>query len=352
MKFLAKTVALALALALSSAALAQEPELINEIAVRINNDIITRADYMAALADFRSGLERQMQAQGKGKAEIDAEFDKVKPSILDAMIDEILLQQKAKEFGIDVEADVNQRMRQIAEQNGIKNVLEFEKVLRQQGIDPEGARATIRKDFQQQYVFQREVLAPIYQSLTEKEKRDFYEKNKASIARPGEVTLSEVFLSLDGYTATEVEQRARRLVEELRAGLNFTEAVQRYSPSTRATRAQNGKLGSYKIADKESELAPDLAKAISTLKAGEYTEPIRLQDGYQIIRVDERKEPTILPYEDKEVQNWVARAATYEKAEAERKKYMKKLREEAYIKISKGYLTAQAEEDKQEEKKN
>lgn len=352
MKYLVKIVALTIVLSLSTAALAQEPELVNEIAVRINNDIITRADYLAALADLKAGLTRQMQAQGKNQAEIDQEFEKIKPTVLDAMIDEILLQQKAKEFGIDVEADINQRMAQIAKDYNLPNVLELEKAMRQQGVDPEGARASLRKEFQQQYVFQREILAPIYNSLTEKEKRDFYEKNKANIAKPGEVELSEVFLSLEGYTATEVEQRARRLVEELRAGLSFNEAVQRYSPSTRATRAQNGKLGKYAMGDKESELAPDIAKAISTLKVGEYTEPIRLQDGYQIIRVDARKDPAIMPYEDKEVQNWVSRAATYEKAEGERKKYMKKLRSEAYIKVTKGYLTAQAEDEKKEDKKN
>lgn len=352
MKFFVKSIALTIVLALSTAALAQEPELVNEIAVRINNDIITRADYLAALADLKAGLTRQMQAQGKGQAEIDAEFEKIKPTILDAMIDEILLQQKAKEFGIDVEADINQRMGQIAKDYNLPNMLELEKAMRQQGVDPEAARASLRKEFQQQYVFQREILAPIYQNLSEKEKRDFYEKNKSGITKPGEIVLSEIFLPLEGYTATEVEQRARRLVEELRAGLSFTEAVQRNSPSTRPTRAQNGKLGAYKIGDKESDLAPDIAKAVSTLKAGQYTEPIRLQDGYQIIRVDERRDPAIMPYEDKEVQNWVARAATYEKAEGERKKYLKKLREEAYIKVTKGYLTAQAEEGKKEEKKN
>jgi peptidyl-prolyl cis-trans isomerase SurA len=348
MKFFVKTIALTIILALSTAVLAQEPELVNEIAVRINNDIITRADYLAALADLKGGLTRQMQGQGKSQAEIDAEFEKVKPTVLDAMIDEILLQQKAKEFGIDVEADINQRMAQIAKDYNLPNMLELEKAMRQQGVDPEAVRASLRKEFQQQYVFQREILAPIYNSLSDKEKRDFYEKNKNSITKPGEIELSEIFLSLEGYTATEVEQRAKRLVEELRSGVNFNEAVQKYSPTTRATRAQNGKLGKYSIGDKESDLAPDIAKAVSTLKVGEYTEPIRLQDGYQIIRVDGRKDPAIMPYEDKEVQNWVARAATYEKAEGERKKYLKKLREEAYIKVTKGYLTAQADEDKKE----
>jgi peptidyl-prolyl cis-trans isomerase SurA len=340
MKFAIRFLAVAFVLALSTTARAQEPELVNEIVARINNDIITRADYLEAIRAFKEELTRQMQ--GKSEAEITAEYERLKGNILDYMIDDLLLEQKAKELGIDVEAEVNQQMLQIAKDNNLKTLAELEKVLREQGIDPETARGSMRKKIQQQYVVQREVLQPIYSRLSEKDRREFYEKHKDAFTTPGEVTLSEIFLPLEGHTADEVTQRAKRVVEELRAGMSFVDAVKANSLSSRASRAQDGKLGTFK----PGELKDDIAAAISTLKVGEVTEPIRLQDGFQIIRVDDRKASTVVPFDNPEVQNAIGRAATMERADDARKKFLQKLREEAFIEISKGYAPTQAKADK------
>jgi len=340
MKFIITSAAIGLLLASSTFTRAQEPELVNEIVARVNSDIITRADYLNALKDLRDQLTREMA--GKSEDQINAEYEKIKTTVLDYMIENILLEQKAKELNIDVEAEVNQRMAEIAKDNGLPNVLAFENELKKQGIDPEGARGQIRKGLQQQYVVQREVLSPIFQRLNDKERREFYEKYKDKFTTQGEITISEIFLPLEGHTANEVEQRAKRLVAEIRAGKSFTDAVQANSPATRASRAQNGKVGTFK----QGELKEDIAAATSSLNSGEITEPIRLQDGFQIIRVDEKKAPTVMPFESPEVQNAVGRGATMEKAEDARKKYLKKLREDAFVEITKGYVTAQAKPDK------
>lgn len=341
MKFIITILAIGFVLASATAARAQEPELVNEIVARVNSDIITRADYLNALRDFKEQLVREMA--GKPEAQINAEYERLKPTILDFMIENVLLEQKAKELNIDVEAEVNQRMKEIATENGLPNVLAFENELKKQGVDPESARAQIRKGLQQQYVIQREVLSPIFQRLNDKDRRDFYEKHKDEVFRtPGEVTISEIFLPLEGHTADEVDQRAKRLVAELRAGKGFAEAAQENSPASRASRAQKGKLGTFK----QGELKEDINAAISTLKPGEVTEPIRLQDGFQIIRLDDRKPATLRAFEDADVQNAIGRAATMERAEEARKKYMKKLREDAFLEIAPGYVTAQAKPDK------
>lgn len=326
---------------LPPSATAQEPELVTEIVARVNNDIITRADYLSAVAEFRDQLTKELKERGKGDAEIEAEFQKLKPTILDILIENILIEQKAKELGADVEAELNQQWAEIAKQNGFKSITEFENAIKQQGGDPETARASIRKQMLQQYVIQREVFAPIYQNLTEKDKRAFYEKHLKEFTPPLEVTLSEIFLPLENQTASEVEQRARRIVAELRAGKNFVEAVQAYSGATRPTRALNGKLGAFKLT-KDSGLKPELEAAIKDLKTGEITEPIRQQDGFQIIRVDERKEATTMPYSDPQVQRYVGQAATMERADEARKKYLKQLREEAFIKINENYMATTA----------
>lgn len=341
MRLVVTALAMAFMLGLATTARAQEPELVNEIIVRVNNDIITLADYRASIEAFREELKQQMQ--GKSQAEVEAEFERLRPTVLNMMIDDLLLEQKAKELGIDVEAEVNQQMLEIMKQSGFKTLTELEQAMRNQGVDPESARNSLRRRLQQQYVVQREVLVPIYQRLSEKDKRDFYEKNKDKLIIPGEVTLSEIFLPLEGHTAADVEQRARRVVAEVRAGGSFADAVRVNTPATRPSRAQDGKLGTLKPED----LNPEIRAAISSLKAGEVTEPIRQQDGFLILRMDVRKDATVRPFEDKEVQEVISRAATMERAEEARKKYLKKLREEAFVDIAKGYQTAQAKAEKE-----
>lgn len=340
MKFIILILAIGVVLGLAGPARAQEPELVNQIVARVNNDIITHLDYMNALRDFREELTRQMQ--GKSEAEVNAEYERLKSSVLDFMIDDLLVEQKAKELNLDVEPEVNQQMAQVAKDNGMPNVLALENELKKQGIDPETFRQSIRKKLQQQIVIQREVLAPIYQRLNDKDRLKFYNDHKPEFTTQGEETISEIFLPLEGHTADEVSQRARRLVAELRAGKNFEDAVQENSPVSRATRAQKGKVGSFK----QGELNKDISAAISTIKPGEFTEPIRQQDGFLIVRLDERKPATVLPFESPEVQNVIGRAATMERAEEARKKYLKKLREESFVEITKGYVTAQAKPEK------
>jgi hypothetical protein len=66
MKFFATIVGLTLMLTLGGVARAQEPELVNEIVVRVNNDIITRADY-PPLSKFPAELTRRLQQPARSR---------------------------------------------------------------------------------------------------------------------------------------------------------------------------------------------------------------------------------------------------------------------------------------------
>ena len=133
---------------------AQEPELVSEIVARINNDIITSADYAQALRDFKDELGRQMA--GKSDAEVNAEYERLKPTVLDILIEDLLLEQKAKELNIDVEADVNQELLALAKQYNAKDLVAFEEELKKQGVDPEGVRSQIARKIRRDIVLQRE----------------------------------------------------------------------------------------------------------------------------------------------------------------------------------------------------
>ena len=83
---------------------AQEPVVYNEIIVRVNTDIITLAGYERNKAELESELKQKNLPPDKLKEE----HDKVIGDLLQSMIDERLLSQKARELDIDVDAQVNE----------------------------------------------------------------------------------------------------------------------------------------------------------------------------------------------------------------------------------------------------
>ena len=83
--------------------------------------------------------------------------------------------------------------------------------------------------------------------------------------------------------------------------------------------------------------APEVNEAVEKLKAGEISEPVKLNNGFSIFRVDAKKEVVTRPFEDQEVQNSVAQNLAGERAEKQTETYLDKLRQDAFIEIAPGY---------------
>ena len=91
-----------------------------------------------------------------------------------------------------------------------------------------------------------------------------------------------------------------------------------------------GVVGTFVIPD----LKPDFVTAIKNVPVGGVTDPIRLDEGFEILRVDERtlaSDPLAFN-EDK-----VREAITIERRDKEREEYMKGLRKDAYLRLAPEY---------------
>jgi peptidyl-prolyl cis-trans isomerase SurA len=323
-----KVAAAALALAVSIVpAFAQEQQLVEEVVARVNADVITRSQYMEVLDQTVDDIKKNTQ----DPAEAEKRINEFKPRILDLMIDSLLIVQKGQDLGIDVEADVNRQFLELARQQNM-GVTELEEAMRQGGIDPNDVRARLRERLVKDRVMNQEVYGAVWRALTEKEKREYYEKNKEKFMQPGELKLSELFIPVEGRSFSEIETKGREIVAAARGGAGFADLVKKHGDPNRASYANAGLLGSFKS---EKDLAPALASAITSLKTGEVTEPLRVSDGVLILRVDERREPAARPFE--EVSNDVALWIVQDRGQEAEQRYVEKLRAEAYIKITPGY---------------
>ena len=162
--------------------------------------------------------------------------------------------------------------------------------------------------------------------------RSYFDKNKEKFRKPETVSLSEIFLSFAGRNEADVKTKAADLVRQLRAGANFDTFVAQHSERPDSQKAK-GKVGTFEVPTLNAEIATPL----KNVKAGGYTDPIRSDEGMMILRVDERVNDSATPvFDDRRVRE----AITNERTPEARKKYLTKLRTEAYIKISPNYETA------------
>jgi parvulin-like peptidyl-prolyl isomerase len=330
--------ALAFMLAASAPALAQEeapPAVLDEPVVQVNNDVIMLSMLKRENAEFREVLVKQRNMTPEQAEE---EVSKKQPEIIFNLINEFLLLQKGKDMPRlpeDVEADVNREVLRVAKGAGLNSLEELDVAMRREGMSLADIKDTLRRQYTKQAVLQRDVDARVYFGLTDAELRKYYEANRQKFVS---VAISEIFLSLAGRSEAEVKAKAADLAARARAGTDFGELAAKNSERetdgvrvAEKTKGQHvdetGKPRWYLLSD----VQPNVAAAVKDLKAGSVTDPIKTDEGYMILRVNER--------DDAFKENFVRGMITNERSEKEHEDYLRKLRQEAYIKPAANYVS-------------
>ncbi|HYP52169.1 MAG TPA: peptidylprolyl isomerase, partial [Pyrinomonadaceae bacterium] len=282
---------LAFALGASQPALAQEegvPVVVDEVIAQVNNDVVTLS---MVRREKRQAVRALMDSRGMTEEAATAEVEKNHAKIIGSLIDEQLLIQKGKEIprlAEDVEAEVNRTLMAEGKRQGITTVEQLEAAMRASGLDPTEIRQSLRAQFTRQAVLQREVDARIYFGITDAELQKYFAANREKFRKSESVELSEIFLSLAGKPEAEVKARAAQLVAQARGGADFGQLAAQHSEreanGQRVAPQSKGKVGRFEVPD----LRADLAAAIKNVQKGGVTDPIRHDDGFQILRVDDR----------------------------------------------------------------
>ena len=322
-----------------SATFAQESELqvVDEVIAQINDDVIT----LSMLK--RESKERidTLRQSGMSQKEAAAEVAKRQPELIATLVNEALLLQKGKELDLssEVEADVNRRMLEVAKEQGITTIEKLDAAMRESGVDPAATRQTLRVELMKQAVIQQEVDRKVFFGSTVDELKKYFQEHQEKFRKPESVSISEIFLSSAGKNEAEVKARALGLVTQLRAGTDFGALAaansEREVNGIRTAPQNKGKVGTFEVPN----LREDIATSIKNVKVSGVSDPLRTNDGYQILRVDERTPgSTTAAFNE----NQVREAITIERGAASREEYLQRLRNESYIKISDNYRAAVA----------
>lgn len=313
---------------------AQETELkvVDEVVAQVNENVVTL-----------SGIKREMKEivallieSGKTREQAEAEVESRKAELIANFINEELLIQKGKELGIetDVDAEINARLGQKMKEMNLKSIDKLYEAMRNAGLDPDQIRDTWRKQLTRDFVLQREVDSKVYFGWSSKEVKDYYEKNKSKFVKPETVSLSEIFLSFAGRDEAAVKEKANQLIKQAREGADFVKLVMENSERDDKQQSK-GSVGKFTY-DQLKDINEKLVAPVKATKTGAVTDAIVLDEGVEILRVDER---TAASSESVFDETEVRRVMTVEQIPAERKKYMIELRDpqQSYIKINETY---------------
>lgn len=314
---------------------------VEEIIARVNNSIISRSD-------LRHSEEQLAAEQAKQDPNVPAENQPQQKDLLRDLIDTQLLSQKAEELGISADTDVIKRLDELRKQMHAESMEDLEKAAQAQGVSFEEFKQSLKNSILTQKVIQQEVGGHI--SVSQQEIQEFYDQHKAEMQRPEQIRLSEILISTQapqpagGQPASpeassdevvaQAKAKADAIYAQLQKGAKFDEVATKNSAGP--TAAQGGDLEYFK----RGTLSKQLEDQVFALKVGQFTEPIRTNQGWVILKVTEHQSEGIPSL--KEVEPQIQERLYMSKMQPALREYLTKLRENAYIDIKPPYVDSGA----------
>lgn len=319
---------------------------VEEIVARVNNEIITRSEYVRS----RDQLKQEVQQQEPTNA--DRAFAEKQADVLRDLIDQQLLLQKGKDLGITGDTELIKKLDEMRKQMNLETMEDLEKAAQAQGASYEEFKQNMRNQIVTQRVISDEVGRHL--AMNKEEEQKFYEDHKAQMERPEQVRLSEILIApkppvkpagLNGKpepptdaenaaALSEAQAKAKDLLEQIHKGANFADLAKKNSDGPSAK--DGGDLSYFN----RGALAKELEDKVYGLKPGDVTDVIRTKQGYVILQVTEHQQagiPTL-----KEVEPRIADALYMQKLQPALRAYLTTLREQAYIDVKPGYVDSGA----------
>ncbi len=314
----------------TSAAPASAGELVERIVARVNDRLITQTEF-----DRRLTAAQNAPNAPPDKAQL-------KKDVLDDMIREKLIDERAKELGPTVGAtdgEVDEAVERVKRQYNLATDQEFDAALASSSMTREDLKRQMRETITLQKVIGRDVTGKM--DVSDDMLRSEYERQKDKLYRlPPQARVFEIVIR---FTASDPAGREKAVgrMEEVRARLasggKFEDLAKEYSEGNAKNRG--GDLGTVS----QGELLPALDAAVFSERPVEYPAPVLLPASIHLFRVSDRKTAGFKAFTEvsEDLKKRIGENL-YDKRFSE---FIQHLRREAYIKIYDSSL-AKTEEKK------
>jgi peptidyl-prolyl cis-trans isomerase SurA len=316
-----------MALALAGKALPQRADVVDGIAAIVNKDVVT----ISQVRELVGARERSLRDLYRG-AELEQKVEEMRISAIKDLIDrQLILQEfkKLQEKGASIpEYVIDDRVQAIIRQEFGGDRAAFVRTLQAQGFTLTRFKEIEREKVIVQAMRQSKVENDFVISPTQIQ--TYYDKNKSAYATPEQVKLRMIVIR-EGSSGDVPEVGSKKdLAEEIRqkvaSGAEFDRMAQMYSEDE-TTQQAGGDWGWIE----RNTLNQELTNVAFSLRAGEVSPVINIENTYYVIKVEARKNAAIKPITD--VRDEIEKNLIQQERMKAQQRWLETLRQKAYIKI-------------------
>ena len=262
--------------------------------VALDRIIAVVGDQPITQYDVQERMLAMQQQPGFKPPTSEAEYNKLAHDIVNQLIDEELLVQKATQLKVevtdrDLAATVDRQIREIRAR--FTSDAEFRAELVKAGLGSlEEYKRFLTENMRRQEL-QRRVIEKMRQegkippvNVTEKEVQEAFDRSRGSLPRrPATVTFRQIVIAPKPSEAAKAVARAKAesLLAEIKGGAEFERVAKRESADS-ASREQGGDLGW----NRRGVMVPEFERWMFGLRPGEMSPVVETVHGFHIIRVD------------------------------------------------------------------
>jgi len=280
-------------------------EQLSKIAAVVNDEIITTRQLEQRLAN----KGQQVATDGQMRQE------------LDNMVNELLMEQRSREIGMQVtDDDIETAIDDVQRQNNISRE-QLEQALIAQGMSMSLYRNQLRQQILRYKLMGYEVKSKV--DITRQEVRNYYQDHLDQYRQAPRVRLSRLTFPL-GNDAEVAKKDADVALRKLDEGESVDDILVNMSSHTPI---EGGEMGSFVA----GELSATFDQAIADLDSGEHTPIIELGDALHILKVEERIPGSVADISTVEEQ--IRSELTQQKMDQKLQEWRDELRSQSYVDI-------------------
>ncbi len=285
-----KAVMAIIAVALILSAAGTSAEVIERIVAKVNGDIIL----LSELEDAFRPVAEEIRARAQG-AQATEQLRRARNQVLENLIDERLLVQKAAESGIEVDnSEIDDAVTRLRQESGLTDDTRFAQALAAENIDLETLRSRLRSQMLASRVQIREVRGKV--NVTDGDIASYYERNPDKYSSPSRLRLQVLLLEIPQGSSqlrrTQVEAKRDEIVAALARGEDFGELVKMFSDGP--SPASGGDIGFVA----RDDLAPEFAAVAFELDKGQVSAPFDTPFGITFVKVTDKQDTGRVPLKD------------------------------------------------------
>lgn len=309
---------MAVATALSFSAISQA-KVVEKIVAVVNGDIITETD----LSRYENGSYENIRQPG-----LTISHEAKRKVVLDDLIDETLLKQAVAKSEIEVsDEELSRAITNVLMQNRM-SLSQLQDELARKGMTYEEYKAQLRLEIKR-IKFVNQVISPEVK-ITDRDLRDYFQKNKAELYGGTEVHIAEIVLPTGGITnqadAYALRDKAVSIVKQSREKKSaFAKLAKEHSEGPNAD--QGGDLGTVQLAD----LPKIVAGVVKRMPEGAVSDPLPTDGGIVIVKVIDW--PDISDDDFNTVRDSIYQKLYETKIDDATDSYLQRLRQRAYVEV-------------------